>query len=99
MGVGAGGVNKQFCQATERSCTANCCENDSVAIPYFNKNFKEGWQNLLDSKQLDLHDTGMNNATNAFRQTGSYPFDPNCKSWSSAIETLGLANDNKKGKV
>jgi len=41
----------------------------------------------------------MNNATNAFRQTSPYPFDPNCKSWSNGIETLGLANDNKKGKV
>jgi len=41
----------------------------------------------------------MNNATYAFRQTGLYLFDPNCESWSTAIETLGLANDNKKGKV
>jgi len=41
----------------------------------------------------------MNNATNAFRQTCLYPSDPNCKSWSTAIETLGLANDDKKGTV
>jgi len=41
----------------------------------------------------------MNNATNAFRRTGLYPFDPNCESWTTAIETLGLANDDKKGKV
>ncbi len=41
----------------------------------------------------------MNNATNAFRQTGLYPYNPNCKSWSGAIDTLGLGNNDSKGKV
>jgi len=31
---------------------------------------------------------------------GLYPYDPDCKSWSGAINTLGLGNsDNNKGKV
>jgi len=35
---------------------------------------------------------------NAFQRTGLYPYDPNCESWSNAIDTLGLGND-AKGKV
>jgi len=30
---------------------------------------------------------------------GLYPYDPNCESWAGAIETLGLGNNNIKGKV
>jgi len=35
----------------------NCCEHNSVATPYFNKNFKEDWQNFLDAEWLDLSNT------------------------------------------
>jgi len=42
----------------------------------------------------------MNNATNAFERTGLYPYDPDCESWSGAINTLGLGySDNNKSKV
>jgi len=41
----------------------------------------------------------LNNATNAFKRTGLYPYNPNCESWSGAIDTLGLANNDSKGKV
>ncbi len=71
---------------------------DDATLPYFNKNFHIGWQNVLKAEQLDLTNTQHNNATNAFQKTGLYPYDPNCESWSSAIDTLGLGNDDK-GKV
>ena len=33
-------------------------------------------------------------------RTGLYPYNPDCESWTDAIETLGLAyDDNTKGKV
>ncbi len=94
-----GGVNKRFHHAIEESCSSIRREHEKVAIPYFNSNFKQGWQNFLNAEWLDLHKTGMNNATNAFKRTGLYPYDPNCESWSHAIETLGLGNDDNKGKV
>jgi len=42
----------------------------------------------------------LNNATNAFERMGLYPYNPDCESWSGAINTLGLGNsNNNKGKV
>jgi len=72
---------------------------NGATIRYFNGNFRKGWQNFLQAERLDLHATGLNNATNAFQQTVLYPYNPNCESWSGAIDTLGLGNNDSKGKV
>jgi len=68
-------------------------------IAYFNGNFKKGWENFLQAERLDLLHTGLTNATSTFQKMGLYPYDPNCESWSAAIETLGIGNHNNKGKV
>jgi len=94
-----GGVNKRFHRAIEESCSEVRRGYDTAPIGYFNQNFKRGWHNFLSAERLDLENTGINNATNAFQCTGLYPYNPNCESWSGAIETLGLATDNEKGKV
>jgi len=44
-----------------------------------------GWHKFLEAERLDLIATSLNKATNAFQQTGLYPYNPNCKSWSGAI--------------
>ena len=53
----------------------------------------------MNAEWLDMQNTGINNATNAFQCTGLYPYNPNCESWSGTIDSLGLATDNDKGKV
>jgi len=94
-----GGVNKRFHRAIEESCSEVRRGCDAATIPYFNGNFRKGWQNFLQAERLDLHATGLNSATNAFKRTGLYPYNPNCESWSGAIDTLGLGNNDSKGKV
>jgi len=94
-----GGMNKCFHRAIEQSCSEIWHGYDTAPIGYFNQNFRKGWYNFLSAEWLDLQNTGINNATNAFQCTGLYPYNPNCKSWSGAINTLGLATDSEKGKV
>jgi len=94
-----GGVNKRFHRCIEESCSSMRREYEYVNIPYFNKIFRRGWKNFLESERLDLQNSGMSNATNAFTRMGLYPYDPNCESWAGAIETLGLGNNDIKGKV
>jgi len=71
-----------------------CCNNSVLQWE-----FQKRLENFLQAERLDLHVTGLNNATNAFKQMGLYPYNPNCESWSGAIDTLGLANNDSKGKV
>ena len=94
-----GGVNKQFHHAIEESCSEVRRGYDAATIRYFNGNFRKGWHKFLEAERLDLIATGLNNATNAFQRTGLYPYNPNCESWSGAINTLGLGNNNTKGQV
>jgi len=94
-----GGVNKRFHCTIEQSCSEIRRGYDTALIAYFNQNFRKGWHNFLEAEWLDLQTTGMNNATNAFKRTGLYPYNPNCESWAGAIATLGLATEDEKGKV
>jgi len=94
-----GVINKRFHRCIEESCSSMRRKYEYVNIPYFNKIFRRGWKNFLDSERLDLQNSGMNNTTNAFTRMGLYPYDPDCESWAGAIETLGLGNNNIKGKV
>ena len=94
-----GGVNKWFHRTIEESCSEVRCGYDAATIRYFNGNFRKGWHKFLEAERLDLIATGLNNATNAFQQTALYPCNPNCKSWSGTINTLGLGNNNTKGQV
>jgi len=49
-----GGVNKCFHQAIEQCCLIARHGNEGVNVPYFNKIFREGWQNFLTAEWLDL---------------------------------------------
>jgi len=45
----------------------------------------------LSIEWSDLKKVGFNNATNAFWQTGLFPFNPYTEAWTDAIETIGQA--------
>jgi len=64
-----GGVNKRFHRAIEQICSTSRRGDVSLTPAYFNTNFKQGWQNFLKAEWLDLHNTNINNATNAFMRT------------------------------
>ena len=52
-------------------------------------NFVRGWRNFLKSERSDIRGLCVNNATNAFKRTGIYPFNPFAEAWTDAIQSLG----------
>jgi len=91
------GVNKRFHSAVEQICEQTRRTLEVATVPYFNKNFADGWQKFLQKERDDLRLVGVNNATNAFRRTGLFPYNPFCEAWSDAIDTVGRAEINDAG--
>jgi len=85
------GVNKRFHSAVEQICETTRRTLEVATVPYFNKNFADGWQKFLQKERDDLRRVGVNNATNAFLRTGLFPYNPFCEAWSDAIDTVGRA--------
>jgi len=85
------GVNKCFHSAIEQICEKMQCMLEVATIPYFNKNFADGWQKFLQKGRDDLQLVGVNNATNVFHCTGLFPYNLFCEAWSDVIDTVGHA--------
>jgi len=83
------GVIKRFHSVIEKKCQEVQCTVEVANIKYFNTNFVKGWRLFLQMERDDLQNVGINNTTQAFCQTGLFPYNPFSESWSNAIETIG----------
>ena len=45
----------------------------------------------------DLHCVGANSATNAFKHTELFPYNPHAEAWTEAIQTIGQGEKLKGG--
>ena len=67
----------------------HCCSNQKFQPSDWNIIFREAWYKFIAQERQDYRVSQTNATTNANLKTGIFPFNPNCSSWTDAIDTVG----------
>jgi len=91
------GVNKRFHSSIEEACREVRRKRKVATIYHFNSNFARGWREFLSREHEDLRCVGVNSATNTFKRTRLFPYNPHAEAWTEAIQTIGQGEKPKAG--